>query len=181
MHGMIFGRLKEFVDSQLGADAWPALLAAAGIGDKIYLASSAYPDAEIVALVQAASAKTSLPPEALLEAFGEYLVPAYLGMYGHLVKPEWRALDLIEHTEETIHKVVRVRNPGARPPVLHCTRVSPDEILLEYASERRLCAVARGIMKGVAAHYKEELAIHETACMLKGAPKCVIHVSLRRL
>jgi predicted hydrocarbon binding protein len=176
MHGMIFGRLKQFVDAQMGEEAWPALLAASGIGDKIYLASSSYPDAEIMALVQAASAKTGLEAAALLEAFGEFLVPAYLGMYGHLVKPEWRALDLIEHTEETIHKVVRVRNPGALPPVLHTTRVSPSEIRLEYGSERRLCAVARGIMKGVASHYKELLQIDESACMLRGAAKCVLHV-----
>ncbi|HSQ61864.1 MAG TPA: heme NO-binding domain-containing protein [Polyangiaceae bacterium] len=176
MHGMIFGRLKQFVEAQMGAEAWPALLAAAGIGDKIYLASSAYPDEEIVALVQAASAKTGLPIPGLLEAFGEYLVPAYLGMYGHLVKPDWRALDLIEHTEETIHKVVRVRNPGALPPVLHTTRISPTELRLEYASKRRLCPVARGIMKGVAAHYKERLDVTESACMLAGAPKCIMQV-----
>ncbi len=176
MHGMIFGRLKQFVESQMGPEAWRALLVDAGIGDKIYLASSAYPDSEIVALVQAASAKTGLPAAALLEAFGEYLVPAYLGMYGHLVKPDWRALDLIEHTEETIHKVVRTRNPGATPPVLHCTRISAGELRLEYGSERKLCAVARGIMKGVAGHYKESLDITESACMHKGAPACIMHV-----
>ncbi len=176
MHGVIFGSLKEFVEERMGPGAWPALLADANIGDKIYLASSVYPDEEIVALVGAASKKTGLPPGALLEAFGEHLVPMYLKMYGHLVKPEWRALDLIEHTEETIHKVVRARNPGAAPPVLHCARISPREIRLEYASARRLCAVARGIMKGVAAHYKERLAVTENACMLQGAPACIMQV-----
>ncbi len=176
MHGVIFGSLKQFVEAQMGPEAWPALLADAKIGDKIYLASSAYPDEEIVALVGAASARTGLPPAALLEAFGEHLVPMYLKMYGHLVKPDWRALDLIEHTEETIHKVVRARNPGAAPPVLHCTRISAGEIRLEYASARRLCAVARGIMKGVASHYKERLTISESACMLLGAPACIMQV-----
>ena len=116
MHGMVFARLKQFVESQISPEAWPALLVEAGIGEKIYLASSTYPDAEIVALVKAASAKTGIAAPALLEAFGEFLVPAYLAMYGHLVKGDWRTLDLVEHTEETIHKVVRVRHQDATPP-----------------------------------------------------------------
>jgi predicted hydrocarbon binding protein len=176
VHGLILGRLKQFVESQMGDGAWSTLLAEAGIGDKIYLASSAYPDAEMFALVGAASRKTGLAQPVLLEAFGEYLEPAYLATYGHLVKPGWRALDLIERTEETIHKVVRLRNPGALPPVLRCTRVSPVEVAIDYASERRLCAVARGIIKGVGAHYQERLEVTESTCMLEGAPSCAIRV-----
>ncbi len=80
---MIFGRLEQFVEARFGADVWGALLGDAGIGSKIYLASSAYPDAGIAAIVAAASARTGTAPAELLEAFGEFLVPAYLQMYGH--------------------------------------------------------------------------------------------------
>jgi predicted hydrocarbon binding protein len=176
MHGVIFGRLKEYVDNKLGPGAWTELLRESGIGERIYLAASAYPDEELVRLVTTASSTKNIPIADLLEDFGRELVPTYLGMYGHLIKPEWRTLDVVEHTEETIHKVVRIRNPGASPPVLRTTRSSKTEIVLEYTSARRLCAVARGIVRGVAAHYEENVSIDESACMLKGARACVMSI-----
>jgi hypothetical protein len=61
-------------------------------------------DEELVRLVTTASTATKIPVPELLEDFGRELVPMYLSMYGHLLKPEWRTLDVVEHTEETIHK-----------------------------------------------------------------------------
>ena len=66
-------------------------------------------------------------------------------------------LDVIEHTEQTIHRVVRRRQPGALPPRLRTVRVGPKMVILTYDSPRRLCAVARGIARGVAARFAEAL------------------------
>jgi hypothetical protein len=76
-------------------------------------------------------------------------------VYGPLLDSEWRTLDVIQHTEETIHRVVRMRQPGAAPPRLRVDRASPDEVAIHYDSPRRLCAVARGIVRGVAKHFGE--------------------------
>jgi hypothetical protein len=130
--------------------------------------------------VKAANELTGVPIPDLLEAFGEALVPTYLTLYAALLKPEWRTLDVIEHTEETIHRVVRMRQPGAEPPRLHSQRTRPDEVVLRYDSPRRLCAVARGIGRGLAAHYGERLAISETTCMLKADPLCTISFRVGR-
>jgi hypothetical protein len=51
-------------------------------------------------------------------------------MYKHLIKPEWRTLGLLEHTEETIHHVVRLNKKGADPPALKCTRRDRDEVVI---------------------------------------------------
>lgn len=95
MHGVIFGRLKQYVEEKLGPPAWTELLHAAGIGERIYLASSSYPDEELSRLVTTASSMSHVPIADLLEDFGRELVPTYLGMYGHLIKPEWRTLDVV--------------------------------------------------------------------------------------
>ncbi len=87
---------------------------------------------------------------------------------------------MIEHTEETIHRVVRMRQPGAAPPRLHVERKSPDEVVLTYDSPRRLCAVARGITRGVAKKFEERITITDRACMLSGASKCLISFRLAR-
>lgn len=176
MHGIVFCELRRFVEEGFGREAWGRLLAATGAAGRIHLPVASYADSELVALVGAASRQTGLAPSLLLERFGEVLVPAYLKLYAHLVSPGWRGLDLVEHTEETIHKVVRVTHPGASPPVLSCDRVRSDEIWIHYTSPRRLCAVARGILRGVAAHYGERFEIEERQCMLKGGAECLISV-----
>lgn len=176
MHGMIFCELRRFVEENHGREAWEGLVAASGTPNNLYLPVRAYPDEEIVTLVSTASRLTRTPATTLLEGFGEFLTPAYFKLYGHLAPPEWGALDLIEHTEQTIHKVVRVQHPGAAPPELRCERVRDDEVVIRYGSKRNLCAVARGILRGVAKHYGEKLDIDESQCMLHGADACVISV-----
>ncbi len=88
----------------------------------------------------------------------------------------WKTLDVIEHTEETIHKVVRVRNPGAAPPELSCACPSKDAVVITYVSPRRMCAIAKGIAKGLAAHYSESVRVSDNACTLEGAPQCQISI-----
>jgi predicted hydrocarbon binding protein len=128
----------------------------------------------MLALVGEAVTMTGVTATALLEQFGEALVPTYLSLYGNLLKAEWRTLEVIEHTEETIHRVVRMRHEGAQPPRLRAERTRPNEVVLTYDSPRKLCAVARGIVKGVAKQFKETVTIDERKCMHKGDPACVI-------
>ena len=178
MHGVIFAELKKFADAALGKAAWPALLKEAGLEYRTYVTGDTYPDAEVAALVTVAAKQANRPVPALLEDFGEFIVPDLVAIYGPFIKPRWKALDLLEHTEESIHKAVRLRDPGALPPELKCTRVSPTEVRIVYSSGRKMCGVAKGIVKGVAKHYRENIALVESSCMLRGDPACTITVRL---
>ena len=169
MHGFIFSELRKYTETKLGSGAWNRLLASAGLGNKLYLPIQEYPDSDAVALVTAASKETGIQAVDILEDFGRFIAPALLGMYRTLVRPEWKTLDLLENTEHTIHSVVRARNPGAKPAQLQAVRVSPEVVDLTYFSQRKLCPVAKGIIKGMAAHYGEDLTVTETACMHDGA------------
>ncbi len=176
MHGIIHAEFKCFLTSKLGKYGWDELVAASGIQQKAYLASQTYPDEEIGKLVGSASQRLGQPATALLEEFGAFIVPGLVTTYKPLIKPQWRTLDLIEHTEHTIHRVVRLKDPAAAPPVLTVSRTNSDEVVITYASPRRLCAVAKGIVGGVARHYNEAVHIAEPACMLTGAKACIIVV-----
>ena len=178
MHGIIHTELKRYVTTKLGAEQWTKLLAAAGLSDKIYVVGGSYPDAELVALVTAGAQATKLPADALLEDFGDFIVPTLLETYRPYIDKRWRTLDLLENTENTIHRVVRQRNPGAAPPHLKVTRPSKNEVVITYASPRKLCAVAKGITRGVAKHYGERIEITELGCMNAGAAVCEIRVRL---
>jgi len=176
MHGLILAELKKYVDTKLGKDAWNGLLAAAGLSHRVYLTGVPYPDEEVMALVTTASKTTGLPAADILEDFGEFIVPDLVQTYRPFIKPGWKALDMIEHTEETIHRAVRLRDRGAKPPQLKVTRVDARSLQLVYTSPRKLCAVAKGIAKGVGAFYKQPLTLTETTCMLRGDAVCAITI-----
>jgi hypothetical protein len=118
MHGVVFVELQKFVVTQHGHQGWKAVAEKSRLVHKVYPAVAQYPDSEIVSLVAAESAITGQEPFQIMEAFGEFIVPALLKMYGHLLKPDWKCLDVIEHTEGTMHMVIRASDKGALPPKL---------------------------------------------------------------
>ena len=178
MHGIIHAELKGFVTSVMGIDGWRQVALTAGVSEIEYVSRQSYPDADVPAIVSAASALSGEPVPTLLRAFGVYLAPTLVSVYRPYVKSQWRTLDLLEHTETTMHKAVRLRDPGAAPPLLSVQRVSADEVLIDYRSARRLCQVAEGIASGVAGHYGEQVEVSQSECMLRGDARCAITVTL---
>ena len=174
MHGIIFAELQRFVADNHGKQAWGQLQERAGLAGKIYLPVNEYPDAEVKALLTAASQMTGKAAPAILEQFGEFITPSLIKMYGHLLSPQWTSLEVIENTEGTVHTVVRVKNPGARPPQLKTRRLGPDEVALIYTSPRQLCFLAIGIGRGLGRHFRENLTIQQEKCMYKGDSFCEI-------
>ena len=174
MHGIIFAELQNYAETKHGQGTWNALLRKAGLENRVYLPIKEYPDAEVVALVGAASSMTGLSIAEVLENFGEFIAPSLMKMFGHLLLPNWKTIDVIDHTEGTVHTLVRVKNPGAKPPQLRTVRRGSDEVVLVYTSPRQMCALAIGIGKGLAKHFKETITVKQTTCMHNGAPKCEI-------
>lgn len=174
MHGIVFSELKRYAETKHGPGTWKALLNKAGFDGKDYDPFSHYPDEEVAALVSAASSATGSAPAAVLEDFGEFLAPGLLKMYANLILPQWRTIDVIDQTEGTIHAVVRQRNKNAKPPKLNTRRVNATEVVLTYDSPRKMCALAKGIARGLAKHFGETVSIDEKQCMYQGARACVI-------
>jgi hypothetical protein len=176
MHGLVFAEFEKFVSKSHGPDAWRRVLAHAGTAPQMYVAIGTYPDSELIKLVEAACAVTKKPSAQLLEAFGESITPTLLSMYRAVIVPTWRTLDLVEQTEHVIHTVVRSR--GGTPPVLSAKRVDATHLVVNYGSQRKLCALARGIVRGIARHYHESVSISEPSCMLAGAKSCRLEITL---
>jgi hypothetical protein len=176
MHGIIFAELEKFVTQAQGADQWQEVLAHANLPARVYMAVGSYPDADLMKLVQGASVVTQRPAADLLEGFGEFITPTLFSMYRTVINPAWRTLDLVENTESVIHKVVRTR--GGTPPVLAVQRQDATHLVVTYGSKRKLCALARGIILGIAKHYRETVSITQPSCMLDGAKTCRLEVAL---
>lgn len=174
MHGIVFAELQRFTEDRGGRQGWQSVLDSAGLRNRVYLAIQEYPDKEVVAIITAIAKDRGQTPSAILENFGEFICPSLIKLYGHLLKPEWRAIDVIDNTEQTVHTVVRIKNKGANPPQLKTKRTSKDEVVLFYNSPRRLCSLAIGIGKGMGKHFGENIIVSHSVCMHKGAPQCEI-------
>jgi hypothetical protein len=175
MHGSLFSGFKQFVVQSHGLATWNAVIHTTG-GQGWYLSTHTYPDSELEALVDASATLAGKTPEAVWEDFGAALVPHLVMLYGAYLLPHWRTLDLLENVERVVHRTVRMRDKAAEPPQLRPTRTSPNEVEIEYTSTRRLCGLAVGICRGVAAHYREEVTIAHPECMLTGASRCLLVV-----
>jgi hypothetical protein len=155
MHGFIFLQLKKYVQQQHGLDTWHDLMQNANVSQKQYAATEVYPDADIKSLVNTAVKLLGVPANELLEELGLFLVPDLIDIYQMYINPTWRTLDLVAHTEETMHRAVRVSTPAATPPILHVSRVGKDKLIIDYHSHRKMAPLAVGIIKGIAKHYGE--------------------------
>ncbi|MDU0368971.1 heme NO-binding domain-containing protein [Hymenobacter endophyticus] len=155
VHGTIFTLLKRYVQTQYDHSTWVRLLEVSGLTAADFDHKHVYPDEHMYRLVGEAATMTGLSADELHEKFGEYLVPDLMYMYQRLLQPEWNTLDMLEHTENTMHRQVRQEHADNAPPVLNVTRVSPDELLIDYVSKRRMGGLAVGIVRGVAAYYDE--------------------------
>jgi len=174
----MFNELSRYADARKGPGAWTAIREAAGLPSDFFLITNDFPDEDFMALCAQAASRTGQSLEALLEDFGTFLVPGLLSIYGSLVNPKWDVLSFLEYTEDVIHRAVRIAHTDARPPALKVVRTNEDEVTVIYRSPRRLCALACGIIAGVAQHYESPVQIHQDACMQRGDPECHIRVAV---
>jgi predicted hydrocarbon binding protein len=177
MHGLIFVELKKYVESKYNHETWELLLEKAGLKHQMYLASAVYPDGDALSLVTLACQATGLSSAAVLEDFGSFMVPDLIEQYKFLVKPEWGLLEFLENTEETIHKIMRFHK-GVTPPRLAVHRVAENKSIIRYSSARKLCPLLKGMVKGSAKYYREEVTVMETSCMMQGDPECTVTVQV---
>lgn len=176
MHGIIFVELKKFVDARLGDAAWTEILERSELADRLYLPVQEYADSEVVTLIAQTVARAGLDHDGLLRQLGEFMAPDLLRMYGSLLDREWRTLEVVEHAASTMHRVLRARNADVRGVSLSTARVGPDELVVTYGSARRMCGLAKGIVRGLALHFGERVSIDEPCCMGQGAPECCLHL-----
>ena len=177
MHGLVFTYVQKFVQKEFGNDVWKTLTSDAGVDGKSYSPARSYPDEDAVAIVGAAAKLLELPAQEVLTTIGRGIAPDLMNLYRSRLPSNWGTIDLIENVEGIIHSAVRVGNPGAHPPVLDCVRDGKDKIQIIYSSHRQMCGLLKGIVDGVARHYREIVTIEKTACMLEGAPYCVFEVT----
>ena len=57
-------------------------------------------------------------------------------------------------------------------------RIEENKLLISYSSQRKMCALLKGMVRGAAKFYKEDITMIESRCMLQGDSECVVSVQV---
>jgi hypothetical protein len=176
MKGIVFNVLEAVVTKELGANTWDALVDSAGV-EGSYTALGNYDDAQLLALVGAASKALKKSPDEIVRWFGRKSMPIFHERYPQLFAPHKATVPFLLTLNDVIHPAVRKFYPGADVPDFDFEPKGDRELHLGYRSKRRMCAFAEGLIEGAADHFKESVAIQQTQCMNRGDPKCMLVVT----
>ena len=174
MKGVVFNLLQQVVVDSYGEDVWDELLDSAGASG-VYTSLGSYPDAELERLVGAACEKLSLPRADVLRWFGQQAMPLLAKAYPDFFAGHASARTFVAGVNSIIHAEVRKLYPGAACPHFNI-REAAGGLTMDYASSRRLCALAQGFVEGAAAFYCEEVDFRHVACVEHGAEQCRFEV-----
>lgn len=174
MKGIIFNIVEDVVAEGFGMHVWDELLEATAL-DGIYTSLGSYPDQHLFALVGAASDQTKIAAPELLKVIGKEAIPHLYNRYPHFFDDAGSARQLILNLNTVIHPEVRKLYSGAGCPHFDFTQ-NEQRLTLGYNSPRKLCHLAHGFVDGVAAHFGETIAVHQSRCMHDGAATC--HIEL---
>ena len=178
MKGIVFTLLQQVVSEEHGEAAWDGLLDTAGL-DGAYTAVGTYADDEMTALVGAASAALGRSEDEILVWFGRRCIPLFAGRYPHVFEGHTSAKSLALALNDVIHPEVRKLLPGAYVPEFDYSEPAPDALSISYASKRRLCSFAEGLLTGACDHFGETATIVHDRCMKRGDAECLITCTFR--
>ena len=171
MKGIVFNLLEEAVVEAHGPDAWDRVLEDAGV-DGAYTSLGNYPDDEAMALVAAICEQVGEPADVVLRDFGRAALPSLVARFPEFASGHASAKSFLMRLDDTIHPEVVKLYPDARPPRFRFEDPAPGVLVMRYVSERRLCAMAEGMIEASAVHFGEPLALDHPECMRRGAPQC---------
>lgn len=172
MHGLIFAGLRDYSAVRLGAEAAAELWS-----DRVFETTAAYADASFGEQLGRLAAATGETSDELLRGFGSFAATdTFAGLFPGYYAESADAFAFLLGIEEKIHELVRATIPGAVPPRLHVHPLRDLGVLVSYTSERMLCPLLEGLLRGTAAHYGDAIELEEIQCMHRGDQGCVFTV-----
>jgi hypothetical protein len=175
MKGVLFNVLEEAISREWGEEMWDDLLTAADL-DGAYTALGNYPDAQLVALANAAADRLNSPVEDVLRTLGRITFKPLLSRYAGFLEEPTSLREFLPTINELIHPQVLKLYPGASVPRF-VLRETGDDIELDYVSVRNMCMLAEGLVLGVADHYGETVSVDQPSCKQRGDSRCTIRIT----
>ncbi len=155
MKGIVFTEFLDMVEKEFGYDMVDHILESSDLeSGGIYTAVGTYNHAEIVQLLTHLSIKAEMDPGVLLNAFGKYLFDTFLKVYPHFFQAVDNTFDFLKSIDNHIHVEVKKLYPDAILPKFETHENENGALVMTYTSERRMGALAEGLIEKSIVHYK---------------------------
>ncbi|MBF0272234.1 MAG: heme NO-binding domain-containing protein [Magnetococcales bacterium] len=176
----MFLALEDFLEARLGEGAWSRALQAANLHDQEFEPDRYYPDSLASDLFELSAKQLKQPLTQTLELFGQHMSPGLvtMGRSMGILRKEWKTLDILEHLQSHVLAPFANIESGVMPPDIRTYRLKHGEVAVAYVSRRKLCALLKGIIRGLGLFFQEPIAFKEHVCMLQEAPLCRMSVFL---
>ncbi len=173
MHGLIFTSLRDYTVELVGAEQAAELWA-----DRVFEPTEAYDDEWFVAQLERLASTTSESRATVERGFGAYAArETFADLYPGYYDESADVFEFLLGIEEKIHGLVRTTVPGARPPHLNVQPLGDTAVIVSYTSERKLCNLLEGLVRGAAARLRQTVDVEQIQCMHRGDPGCVFTVT----
>jgi predicted hydrocarbon binding protein len=172
VHGLIFSGLRDYTTFRLGDERTAELWS-----DRVFEPDETYDDEWFVAQLKRVGRATGESLDEVQRGFGSFAAQeTFVRLFPTYYEKSGDTLTFLLGIEETIHDVVRATIVGAYPPKLHVQPLRDVGVLVSYTSERKLCPLLEGLVRGTAEHYGDKVVVEEIQCMHRGDPGCVFTV-----
>ena len=161
MYGLVNKAVVDLVCSKFGPETWTKIKQKADVDIDVFVGMDAYPDDITYRLVGAASEVLKIPPEAVLEAFGEYwvLYTAQEG-YGPMLAAAGSTLREFLMNLDALHARVALTMKELRPPRFRVVDVDTNTMIVEYHSTRQgLAPMVIGLLRGLGIRFETPIDI----------------------
>lgn len=160
MRGVVFTEMIEFVENALGFEIADKMIENAKLENGgAFSQGGNYPFTDLVKLLTALSEITGKSPNDLLFIFGQYLFSVLVKLYGKNIKEVGSALDFIDSVEDYVHVEVKKLYPDVDLPTFKTVEKTDNQLILIYASEKRLESFAHGLISSCGEYFNEPLEI----------------------
>ncbi len=158
MKGVIFNAAQQAVIELFDEDTWDDLLDEAGV-DGVYSSVGTYDDADLVAIVVAATKATGLSAEEVMVAVGRKALAHLADRVPTLIGECTNAYEMLGMIHDVIHVEVMKLYEDAQPPQFSYADLPGGGLRMGYRSPRNLGALAEGLALGVGDRFGEELRV----------------------
>lgn len=160
MKGIVFTEFLEMVEDEYGYGVVNHIIEASDLAsDGIYTAIGTYHHSEIVQLLSNLSEKVGKEAEQLLQEFGNYLFETFLKSYPQFFEEHNSAFSFLESIDSHIHVEVLKLYPQATLPKFITEQNDEGQMTMIYQSERKMAALAQGLIVSSIDHYNEHCKI----------------------
>ena len=145
--------------------------------DRVFELTEAYDDEWFSAQLERLALATGEPLNEVQRGFGVFAAQeTFLRLFPEYYEASDDTFAFLLGIEEKIHQLVRATIAGANPPRLHVQQLSELGVLVSYTSERKLCRLLEGLVRGTADYYGDDVVVEEIQCMHRGDTGCVFTV-----